>query len=131
MSAHSRTTGGRRACLKATQTGLSDESERGEAQVKSRWRGNAGAFAAALTASAGLGATLIAGAQQNQTPSAQRASGDRAPRNPAEYDEMFNKIKNWGRWGPTDERGAANLITDAKRKQAIGLVKLGTSVSLS
>ena len=99
--------------------------------MKSRCWDRAARFAAAVAISAGLAVTLMAGGQQNPTPSAQPASGGRAPRNAAEYDEMFHKIKNWGRWGPTDQRGAANLITDAKRKQAVGLVKLGTSVSLS
>src|SRR5580704_14757205 len=48
-------------------------------------------------------------------------SAARFPRNAEEFDQMFNQIKNWGRWGPNDQLGAANLITDAKRKQAIGL----------
>ena len=80
---------------------------------------------------AAFGIVSTAGNQQNQTPASQTATEGRAPRNPAEYDEMFNRIKNWGRWGPDDQRGAANLITDAKRKQAAALVRLGTSVSLS
>ena len=86
--------------------------------------------AAALTMSVGLAIALAAGGQQSQ-PSSAAASGGRAPRNPSEYDEMFHKIKNWGRWGPSDQRGAANLMTDAKRKQAVGLVRLGSSVSMS
>jgi len=44
---------------------------------------------------------------------------------------MFQQIKNWGRWGNQDQLGAANLITDAKRKQAASLIKTGVSVSLS
>src|SRR5262245_33464404 len=98
-----------------------------EENMKSRYWGDYAAFAPALTICMGLAVALAAGEQQNQTSS----PGGRAPRNATEYDEMFQKIKNWGRWGPTDQRGAANLITDAKRKQAVGLVKLGTSVSLS
>src|SRR5262245_8781074 len=99
--------------------------------MRSRYWVHYAGFAAALTIGACLAVNLTAGDQQNQTSSAAPASGGRAPRNPSEYDEMFQKIKNWGRWGPADQRGAANLITDAKRKQAVGLVKLGTSVSLS
>ena len=38
---------------------------------------------------------------------------------------------NWGRWGDDDERGALNLVTDAKRVQAAQLVRSGRSVSLS
>src|SRR6266545_7475537 len=44
---------------------------------------------------------------------------------------MFQQIKNWGRWGKDDELGSANLVTPAKRKQAIGLAKTGESISLA
>jgi kynurenine formamidase len=40
-------------------------------------------------------------------------------------------VKNWGRWGKDDQLGAANLITDAKRKQAAALAKNGISISLA
>src|SRR5687767_2069435 len=55
----------------------------------------------------------------------------RFPRNAEEFDQMFNQIKNWGRWGPDDQLGAANLITEAKRKQAFTLAKLGRVVGLA
>src|SRR5436190_4621958 len=55
----------------------------------------------------------------------------RAPRNAAEFDTLFQQIKNWGRWGPDDQLGSANLVTVAKRKQAIALVKNGITVSLA
>ena len=55
----------------------------------------------------------------------------RPPRNAAEFDELFQKVKNWGRWGKDDQLGSANLVTTAKRKQAVGLVKAGTTVSLA
>src|SRR5262245_52114846 len=55
----------------------------------------------------------------------------RAPRNAAEFDELFQQIKNWGRWGPDDQLGSANLVTPAKRKQALALAKTGVSVSLA
>ena len=55
----------------------------------------------------------------------------RFPRNAAEFDQLFNEVKNWGRWGPQDELGSANLVTDAKRKQAVSLVKTGLTVSLA
>jgi len=58
-------------------------------------------------------------------------AGPRTPTSPAEFEQMFTQISNWGRWGKTDELGAANLVTDAKRKQAAGLVKSGISVSLA
>lgn len=58
-------------------------------------------------------------------------AGARKPANAAEFDEMFESVKNWGRWGKNDELGALNLITDAKRKQAIALARTGTAVSLA
>jgi kynurenine formamidase len=48
-----------------------------------------------------------------------------------DIDEMMRTLSNWGRWGETDQFGALNLITPAKRKQAAGLVKDGVSVSLA
>lgn len=60
-----------------------------------------------------------------------QAAAPRAPRNLAEFDALFQQVKNWGRWGANDQLGSANLLTDAKRKQAVALVKLGQSVSLS
>jgi kynurenine formamidase len=58
-------------------------------------------------------------------------SAARFPRNADEFDQMFNQVKNWGRWGKDDQLGAANLITDAKRKQAATLAKNGISISLA
>src|SRR3954468_14270394 len=55
----------------------------------------------------------------------------RAPRNQAEFDTLFQQVKNWGRWGPDDQLGSANLVTATKRKQAVALVKNGTTVSLA
>jgi kynurenine formamidase len=57
-------------------------------------------------------------------------SAARFPRNAAEFDQMFNDVKNWGRWGPNDQLGAANLITEAKRKEAFKLAKTGIVVGL-
>ena len=59
-----------------------------------------------------------------------QAATSRAPRNAAEDDALFQQVKNWGRWGPDDQLGAANLVTDAKRRQAAALVRLGLTVSL-
>jgi kynurenine formamidase len=49
----------------------------------------------------------------------------------ADIDKWMTELSNWGRWGKTDELGAVNLITPAKRKQAFGLVKDGTTISLA
>jgi len=55
----------------------------------------------------------------------------RAPRNAAEFDELFQKVSNWGRWGKDDQLGSVNLVTAEKRKQAAALVKTGQTVSLA
>src|SRR5215207_11119905 len=66
------------------------------------------------------------------TPSAQKFTGvgNRFPVNAEEFDRLFEQVKNWGRWGPDDELGSVNLITPAKRKQALTLAKTGQTVSL-
>jgi len=40
-------------------------------------------------------------------------------------------LSNWGRWGRDDQLGTLNLITPAKRRAALTLVKEGVPVSLS
>ena len=76
-----------------------------------------------------IGLALIASAA---APSAEpQASAARFPRNAEEFDKLFHQVKNWGRWGADDQLGAANLITEAKRKQALALAKLGLAVSLA
>jgi kynurenine formamidase len=47
----------------------------------------------------------------------------------ARMDEIFEKVKNWGRWGPEDQAGALNLITPAKRAAAARGVRSGEIVS--
>ncbi|MFO1094910.1 MAG: cyclase family protein [Planctomycetaceae bacterium] len=49
----------------------------------------------------------------------------------ADIDSMMTSLSNWGRWGKDDQRGALNLITPEKRKQAAALVKEGVTVSLA
>jgi hypothetical protein len=44
--------------------------------------------------------------------------------------EWFEEQKNWGRWGPDDDRGTLNLITPEKTKTAVALVTEGVSVRL-
>jgi len=61
----------------------------------------------------------------------QPSADGRAPRNAAEFDELFKQVSNWGRWGKDDQLGAVNLVDAAKRKQATALVKTGVSVSLA
>jgi kynurenine formamidase len=45
--------------------------------------------------------------------------------------EVIRRVSNWGRWGPEDELGTANLITPAKRVQAADLVRRGVTFSLA
>jgi len=49
----------------------------------------------------------------------------------ADFDRLMKEISNWGRWGKDDQMGAVNLITPAKRKQALAEVKEGFSVSMA
>src|ERR1700678_822688 len=48
-----------------------------------------------------------------------------------EFDRLFESVKNWGRWGPDDERGTLNYLTPDKVSAAAALVRRGRSVSLS
>ena len=44
-------------------------------------------------------------------------------------ERTFEQVKNWGRWGPEDERGALNYLTPERRAAAARLVRDGTAVS--
>ncbi len=44
---------------------------------------------------------------------------------------MFEALKNWGRWGPDDERGTLNYLTPDKIAAAASLVKSGRTVSMA
>ena len=50
---------------------------------------------------------------------------------PKALERMFESVKNWGRWGPQDERGALNFITPAHRAAAAALALDGEAVSCS
>ncbi len=47
------------------------------------------------------------------------------------FDELLERLTNWGKWGADDELGALNYITPAKRAAAAGLVKRGELFSLA
>jgi len=51
--------------------------------------------------------------------------------NEEDFHRAMKELSNWGRWGSDDELGAANLITPAKRKQALALPKEGLPISLA
>jgi len=76
---------------------------------------------------------LIAlGAVAASIPQAQSQSSARPTvANEADFRRAMKELSNWGRWGNDDELGAANLITPAKRKQALALATEGLPVSLA
>ena len=55
----------------------------------------------------------------------------REPVTIAQFDQWMEELSNWGRWGEDDQIGAANLMTDEKRREAAALVQTGETVSLS
>jgi kynurenine formamidase len=55
-----------------------------------------------------------------------------APANPVtaqEFDELFRRCSNWGRWGADDTKGARNLAGPAQVARAATLVRTGVTVS--
>jgi kynurenine formamidase len=48
-----------------------------------------------------------------------------------EFDEMFEAVKNWGRWGPDDELGTVNFVTPDMVRAAATLVRSGRHVTMS
>jgi len=73
---------------------------------------------------AALAATSISIASQAQTPSNHNATR-------ADFEQYMKDLSNWGRWGKDDQMGAVNLITPARRKQALATVKEGVSISMA
>jgi kynurenine formamidase len=49
----------------------------------------------------------------------------------AAFDEMYEAVKNWGRWGPDDERGTMNYLTPDRIVAAVSLVRTGRTVSMA
>ncbi len=47
-----------------------------------------------------------------------------------EFEKLFERVRNWGRWGPDDERGTLNYITSEQIRKAASLVRSGRSVSM-
>lgn len=56
---------------------------------------------------------------------------DRQPASVKQFETWMEELSNWGRWGDDDELGAANLMTDARRREAAAAVRHGTTVSLA
>jgi kynurenine formamidase len=57
--------------------------------------------------------------------------GGHAPVTRAQYEQWTKELSKWGRWGSDDQKGALNLITPDKRKQAAALVTEGVTVSMA
>jgi kynurenine formamidase len=49
----------------------------------------------------------------------------------AEFEEIFESVKNWGRWGKDDELGTLNYVTPDKVRAAAALVRSGRRVSMA
>ena len=64
---------------------------------------------------------------------ASSTEGYRSPRafTREDFEELVAKRNNWGRWGKDDQRGAMNLVDEAKRRAAVALVRTGRIVSLA
>ena len=50
---------------------------------------------------------------------------------PAEFHALAARVNNWGRWGPDDERGTLNLITEEHVRRAAALVGSGRRIPLA
>ncbi|MES2473262.1 MAG: cyclase family protein [Pseudomonadota bacterium] len=72
---------------------------------------------------------LAAGASLALTPCA-LAQGARHS-TPEDFKRLMKELSNWNRWGASDEMGAVNLITPARRRQAAALVREGVSFSMA
>jgi hypothetical protein len=47
------------------------------------------------------------------------------------FDELFQKVSNWGVWGNDDERGTLNYITPECVRTAAALVRSGRTISMA
>ena len=65
------------------------------------------------------------------SPQIRGQSGQPAIATQEDFRRAMKELSNWGRWGAQDELGAANLITPAKRRQALALPREGRVVSLA
>ena len=74
--------------------------------------------------SLGIAAALVGDA-------ASQGSSSRPLVSETQFEAWQTELSNWGRWGKDDELGTLNLITPAKRRAALALVKEGVPVSLS
>lgn len=90
--------------------------------MRTPWPG-AVALGAAVAAWAALAVPARTAAQAGGSPPTRMSA--------AEFEALFRSNTNWGRWGQQDRLGTINLVTEAKRRQAAGLVRRGTTVSIA
>ncbi|MGP9020217.1 cyclase family protein [Streptomyces sp. BR1] len=50
---------------------------------------------------------------------------------PAEFLDIAKRLNNWGRWGPDDEIGTLNLVTDDVVRDAAATVRTGRRIPLA
>ncbi|GHK02706.1 cyclase [Streptomyces sp. Y2F8-2] len=50
---------------------------------------------------------------------------------PGEFHEIAKRVNNWGRWGPEDEIGTLNLVTDQVVREAVTCVRSGRRIPLA
>lgn len=48
----------------------------------------------------------------------------------AEWRQVADRVRNWGRWGPDDQLGTLNLITEEAVRHAASLVRRGRRIAL-
>lgn len=54
-----------------------------------------------------------------------------APVTLREFDEIFESVRNWGRWGPDDQLGTLNYITPGRVRAAAALVRSGRRATMA
>ena len=72
---------------------------------------------------------LLLGASMPAT--TQTAAKSREHYTQAQFDQLFHRVSNWGRWGKDDQLGTIHLITREVRRVAAAQVRSGISVSLA
>lgn len=50
---------------------------------------------------------------------------------PQDFHDIAKRVNNWGRWGPDDEIGTLNLITEQVVREAAGCVRSGRRIPLA
>ena len=78
-----------------------------------------------------LGISVVVLAGGSPATQSARSGGRQSIATEEDFHRAMKELSNWGRWGADDELGAANLITPAKRKQALALAREGLTVSLA